>query len=197
MQTRVARNVRERRGKAAGFTLVELMVVVAIVGITAGLALVYLDSGKRGREVEGFTDRIAGQFSMARQRAVATQKRQRIEIGPNGFVHFQNIEEGLAPNDLTDGNNWDYVYEAVAPLGVTIAAVSNRLHTDSDDSVPGVSSDDPIISIDLMPDGRARTAAGGSFFEPGWTVFVQDDDGVQARALLFGVTGATTVYNGW
>lgn len=171
--------------------------VVAIVGITAGLGVVYLDSGKRGKDVQSFTQQLASQYSLARQRAVATRKRQRIEIGPTGFVHFQNIAEGLSPNDLTDPNNWDFVFQGVAPRDVSISAVASRLHTDADDSVPSASTDDPIIRIDLLPDGRARTATGGTFFESGWTVFVEDDEGVQVRALLFGVTGATAVYDNW
>jgi hypothetical protein len=79
---------------------------------------------------------------------------------------------------------------------VTISATSSRLHVDEGDSVPAAGLGLPI-EIDILPDGRARTATGGSFFESGWTVFFEDDKDKQVRAVLFGITGTSAVYDSW
>lgn len=179
-----------------GFTLIEVMVVVAIVGITSSLALVYIDSGKKGRTVEGYAESLAAQFSVAHQRAIASQSRQRLVIEADGFSHWQSVQTGLAQvADPSDPANWVYVFEKTTPLEVTIVATNNQLFVN-----PGVG--DPAagvteIEIDILPDGRARSAVGGTFFEAGWTVFIQDDDGKQVRVALFGLTGTASVYDGW
>lgn len=179
-----------------GFTLVELMTVVAIIGVTAGVGLLYLDSGKRGRSAKGYAERIASQFELARQRAIATQRRQRLVIESDNFSHWQSVQVGLAAvTDPGDPANWDHVYNTNAPVDTTIFATSARLHEAADDGVPAEGVGLPL-ELDLLPDGRARTVAGGKFFESGWTIFVGEGD-IEVRALLFGFTGASTVYDSW
>lgn len=179
-----------------GFTLVELMVVVAIIGVAAGLGLVYFDSGNKTQSVKGFAERIASQFELARQRAIATQRRQRLVIEADTFSHWQSIVTGLAAvADPNDPDNWDYIYEVFPPAGTTIFAADATLHTDADTSVPSEGNLLPL-EIDLLPDGRARTVAGGKFFESGWTIFVTDGN-KEVRTLLFGFTGASTTFDSW
>lgn len=180
-----------------GFTLVELMIVVAIIGITAALGLVYVDSGQKGKSAQGYAKSLGAQYEMARARAVATQKRQRIVIEPERFTHWQSKWPGLAESAAPDNytTDWDYVYEAVVPMDVTIWATSASLEFEPLTTDPAEDTS-LFTAIDVLPDGRARSAGSTDFFESGWTVYVGDSK-TRVRTLLFAVTGSSTTYNEW
>lgn len=191
-----ARRVSRTPARNGGFTLVELMTVVAIIGITATLGLVYLDSGQKGQSALGYAERLGAQYEMARARAVATQRRQRIVIQADRFTHWQSSVTGLAesadPTNYT--TDWDYVYEAVVPQDVSIADVDQDLRFEAAETPTALMAFP--VAIDVLPDGRARTFGSTEFFESGWTVFIGDAK-TEVRTLLFAVTGSSTTYNEW
>jgi hypothetical protein len=175
------------------------MVVVAIIGILAGLGLVYVNAGQKGKFAQGYSETLEAQYEMARARAVATQRRQRIEITATGFSHWQYVNEGLAEDKVLkpfgDPDSWEFVFEADAPRDITIEVVHSDLHFDADD----VHATNVMLfpaRIDVLPDGRARSEGSIEFFEPGWTVFISDDK-KQVRTLLFAVTGTASTVSEW
>ena len=180
-----------------GFTLVELMTVVAIIGVAATLGIIYLDKDSKGETAKLFTENLGAQYEMARARAVASQHRQRIVIDATGFSHFQYVDQGIATNsDPTDPANWNFVFEAELPnTSVFVDGVAASVSAHLDAGAARTYMGFPV-SIDVLPDGRARTASGTAFFEDGWTVFVTDGK-KQFRVLLFSITGTATTYDGW
>ena len=73
---------RHNRTGIAGFTLVETLVVVAIIGIVLAAAVPGFIESNRLRRVEGAADEMSARIQIARQRAVATRLPHRLVVEP-------------------------------------------------------------------------------------------------------------------
>jgi general secretion pathway protein H len=71
-----------RRRAARGFTFIEMMVVLAIVGLAAVVVVPAIDAGLDSREVRRATRQIAATMHHMRSEALATGKVRRMRINP-------------------------------------------------------------------------------------------------------------------
>jgi len=71
-----------------GFTLIELMVTVAIVGIVSSLAVAGYLSWKPGYVFRGAVSQIRGDLNRAKMRAVETRRQCKVEFSQNGYQIF-------------------------------------------------------------------------------------------------------------
>lgn len=81
MNVRLARTARPE--EAAGFTLVEMLVVLAILALVAAIAAPGLANRYRTPDLQTTAREIVARFRAARTLAIATAKPQRIVINPN------------------------------------------------------------------------------------------------------------------
>jgi prepilin-type N-terminal cleavage/methylation domain-containing protein len=165
-----------------GFTLIEMMVVIAIIGLLAVSAVIFVKPRSFAATSRGYAQEIAALCDSVRQRAVASRSYQKLEIKANEIIHWQGTTTGMTPPD-----DWSFIGTTPVPSEVAIAATSDRTHIQPDDGVPESGTGIPA-EIDFAPDGTATAA----------TIFVTDSvDENRARVAVYRATGSAYAYYEW
>jgi len=109
-----------RRRAACGFTLIEILVVVAIIAITAGLASLAFDTDDRG-SVAREAKRFAGSLEHASARAQSRGETIGVSADGDGWRFWQrpadlNRRQPLAEDDVLGAHR--------LPAGITVTPLS-------------------------------------------------------------------------
>ncbi len=96
--------IRKRNGTGEdGFTLIELMVTIAIVGIITAITVAGYLSWKPGYVFRGAVSQVRGDLNRAKMRAVETRRQCRVTFTVNGYT----IEDGNRTMNSTQWGNID------------------------------------------------------------------------------------------
>ncbi|HEY1725006.1 MAG TPA: type II secretion system minor pseudopilin GspH [Steroidobacteraceae bacterium] len=87
-----------------GFTLVEIMVVMFIIGIIVVGAILSLGATGRDSQLERERDRLSALFAYVHERAAMLTLEYGLRCGQHGyrFVYFDNITNRWVPEDVDD-----------------------------------------------------------------------------------------------
>jgi prepilin-type N-terminal cleavage/methylation domain-containing protein len=109
-------NLRARLRRASdGFTLLELMVVLAVTGIIAGVALPYMNRTLGSMRLSGAARSVSNGIQDAKLRSAAKFTRARLFINKNGGTfHLEILDTSVTPSHWTVDGGTTYL-----PSGVT------------------------------------------------------------------------------
>ncbi len=174
---------RSRR-RDAGFTLVELMVTVAIIAVMAGLAFSY--SGERRANMRGFVGQFVSECDSARLRALSSRRWHRITFDTvaRKLTVGQAVTTGM--NIPTDDEDWIMLHQIEIPRTVTVSAIGTTADIEGGNS-PGEGEGLEQAML-FGPDGSA---------EPRTAYFSTTDGQTPMRVLVYRATGTAYTKEGW
>jgi prepilin-type N-terminal cleavage/methylation domain-containing protein len=174
----------ERHRRRGGFTIIEVMIVVAIVAIFAAYAVPSWQQYQRNLQLRAAARSVANAFSMARSRAITTGNRH--------IVVF--AVDPLNPNDVCGnavvdaaGNPAPLVVFDDGPAAAADCCFDPAELRLSERAQPGVNWGVTLAPAQTVLDvGAGDHLTGSSFTEP---------DGDDAAWVAFGPDGIPTAFN--
>ena len=166
--------------RAGGFTVIELMVVIAIIGMIAAAAAFAIRPSSYAKSARGFADGVATLMETAQMRATTSRTWQLITVEEDRVIHYQSATTGFA-----QPSTWDLVATVVAPRNVSVLGIVTESRITPGGSVPNNTT--LPVDITWRPDGASQSV----------TLFISDAQGVKtARVVVISATGTPLVYDG-
>jgi prepilin-type N-terminal cleavage/methylation domain-containing protein len=168
------------RARDRGFTLVELMIVVAIIAVVTSLAATVFDEDDE--TVDGAAGQITSELDNARYRAMADHHWQRLVVTGTTLSIQEGNSVGMVPPTL-----WTQTYATDVSSVVQIVAIGPTSAYDPTGSAPTVGTG-LSTGVTFSPDGSSVAR----------TIYLTDRENKSPeRVVVFPTTGVVLTRQGW
>jgi general secretion pathway protein H len=103
------------RPLSAGFTLLEIMVVIALIGIITSFAVISIRGNTVAEQLETEARRLAALIELNRQEAIMLSRQRGVRFNQHGYTFVQFDDHGDAETP------WRVVEQGAAPLSRNVA----------------------------------------------------------------------------
>jgi type IV fimbrial biogenesis protein FimT len=145
-----------RSAASAGFTLIELAVVLVLMGILLVIAAPSMASYIRSTKVDGALNALTGDIAYARMLAVRSGRAANLTIGPGGTVYTINTVQssGSVGTAKRVDLGSEYPGLILSPSGVLNFSSRGLLMTGGPSEITA-QQNGTAASLQILPNGRA------------------------------------------
>ena len=119
--------IQERRARERGFTLIEMLVVLAIFSVAAMISIPYLSAQIQRSKLLGVASQVSGLMRLARLDAIKNSRRAMVAIDLS--ARKVNAFTDRNSNNLPDAD--EVIGEVILPKSVTFAEPGGSVGADS------------------------------------------------------------------
>lgn len=174
----------QQRSRERGFTLIELMVVVAVIGVLAAILFGVGSNRQGGGNAQTIAEQSVSALNMARTRAVSTRRVHRVEILEKEMRVWASSNTGFS----LAGATWVFVQRYSIPNNVSIWGAESTIRTTTGNTITKGAG--LTYNMDYKPDGSAT----------GGTLYVAENSSAasrQFRVLVYRATGSAYARSTW
>jgi len=154
--------------RAQGFTLLELLVVVALVAILTGTVMLSLTGADSEQRLKGSAEQLAYRVELARQYALQRNREWGLYVDDNG-VRFAEFDPGQSA----------WIEQTVRPFGGTVVIENVQLRSETE-GFAGLSPRDRERLPQVLVFSSGEVTPFRLFLEPQWNgrVWIVSSDGL-------------------
>jgi Tfp pilus assembly protein FimT len=184
------KNKRPRRNAEAGYSVIEMMFILAIMGLLSAMAVIQISSIRPGMIADGAMRAVIGQMMAAREQAITQRRAVRVTFAqPNRIAAVREVGVGTAAVLTTLSST---IFEGGVKYSV-VSGLPDSPDTFGNSSSTGINYSASVSNIKFTPEGTLTDQDGGGV---NVSVFVSiAGQAISARAVtVLGSTGRIRGY---